>query len=143
MMPADRKEHGNLAQPPQLDTGGMTMHRIMTSILFVLQFISTAANLYAQGVSFQPAVDYFADPGPSSVAVADFNGDRVPDLAMSNSRAGSVSVLLANGDGTFRDLARYAEFGADSTYSVAAGDFYGRGILDLLVAGYGESTGDG
>ena len=119
------------------------MHRIMTSILFVLQFISTAANLYAQGVSFQPAVDYFADPGPSSVAVADFNGDRVPDLAMSNSRAGSVSVLLANGDGTFRDLARYAEFGADSTYSVAAGDFYGRGILDLLVAGYGESTGDG
>src|SRR5215471_5327686 len=123
MMPADRMAHWNLAQPAQLDTGGrMTMHRIMTSILSLLLFIPAAENLYAQGVSFQPAVDYFADPGPSSVAVADFNGDRVPDLAMSNSRAGSVSVLLANGDGTFRDLARYAEFGADSTSSVVAAD---------------------
>jgi hypothetical protein len=49
--------------------------------------------------------------GPSSVAVADLNGDGKPDLAVANAcvsgstcgnAAGSVGVLLGNGDGTFQ-----------------------------------------
>ena len=37
---------------------------------------------------------------PECVAIADFNGDGIPDLATAN-RSGSVSVLLGNGNGTF------------------------------------------
>ena len=37
------------------------------------------------------------------VAVADFNGDNRPDLAVINSDRGWLSILLGNGDGTFSD----------------------------------------
>jgi hypothetical protein len=39
---------------------------------------------------------------PRSVAVGDFNGDGLPDLAVANEGSGTVSVLLGNGDGSFQ-----------------------------------------
>ena len=47
-------------------------------------------------------LNFAAGSAPSSLAVGDFNGDQVPDLAVANGGSDSVSVLLANGDGTFR-----------------------------------------
>ena len=43
-----------------------------------------------------------------SVAVGDLNGDGKADLAVANSSTGNVSVLLGNGDGTFRTAVNYA-----------------------------------
>jgi hypothetical protein len=65
------------------------------------------------------------------VAVGDFNGDGVPDLAVTNSGPRTVSVLLGNGDGTFR-TAFNCPVGAAPT-CVAVGDFDRDGILDLVV----------
>jgi hypothetical protein len=42
-----------------------------------------------------------AGSGPDSVAVADFNGDGRPDLAVTNDHDGTVSVLLGSGNGSF------------------------------------------
>ena len=39
---------------------------------------------------------------PDSVAVGDLNGDGKPDLAIANGNVATVTVLLNNGDGTFR-----------------------------------------
>jgi hypothetical protein len=64
------------------------------------------------------------------VAVGDFNGDGIPDLAVANGSA--VSVLLGNGDGTFQAPVSYAA-GIGPIF-VAAGDFNGDGKLDLAVA---------
>src|SRR5262249_47026095 len=58
---------------------------------------------------------------PLAVAVGDFNGDCIPDLAVVNYN--SVSVLLGNGDGSFQPSIYY-DTGARST-SVAVGDFNG------------------
>jgi hypothetical protein len=52
--------------------------------------------------TFQAPVSYAAGLLPWSVAVADFNGDGVPDLAVANRGSHDVSVLLGNGDGTFQ-----------------------------------------
>jgi VCBS repeat-containing protein len=46
------------------------------------------------GGSFGGPTNFAAGDGPTSVAVADFNGDGKPDLAAANVRGGNVSVLL-------------------------------------------------
>jgi hypothetical protein len=67
---------------------------------------------------------------PTSLALGDFNGDGIPDLAVSEF---GVDILLGNGDGTFKarvlapGFLPYIEF-------FAVGDFNGDGKLDLAVA---------
>src|SRR5438876_10812139 len=72
-----------------------------------------------------------AGSNPTSAAVGDFNGDGKLDLAVANAGIKNVSVLIGNGDGTFKAP---VNFGAPGTQSVAAGDFYGAGNLGLAVA---------
>jgi len=69
---------------------------------------------------------------PVSVTAGDFNADGKPDLAIVNFGDSTVSVLLGNGDGTFRPKVDYQT--ALSPDSVATGDFNNDGILDLAVA---------
>ena len=77
--------------------------------------------------------------GPSSVAIADVNGDGKPDLVVTNDCAdssctyGSVSVLLGNGNGTFMPAVSYNSGGLGAT-SVVIADLNGDGKLDLAVA---------
>ncbi len=73
-----------------------------------------------------------------SVAVGDFNGDGKLDLAVAN---GGMSVLLGNGDGTFKTAASYGTGLGPS--SIAAGDFNGDGKLDLVVVNSGLQGGVG
>ena len=51
--------------------------------------------------TFQNAVNFAAGFGPHAVAVGDFNGDGLEDLATANSGNSKISVLLGNGDGYF------------------------------------------
>jgi hypothetical protein len=72
------------------------------------------------------------NPYASSVAIGDFNGDGALDLATTNFADSTVSVLLGNGDGTFRPPRIYGTGGFGPT-SVVAGDFDGDGRTDLVV----------
>src|ERR1700687_5197069 len=90
-------------------------------------------NTSVGDVSFQQPRSFVAGGSPFSVAVGDFNGDGVPDLAAANYRAaGTVAVLLGNGDGSFQAPRIFAA--GSYPFSVAVGDFNGDGWPDLVVA---------
>jgi hypothetical protein len=80
---------------------------------------------------FMGRTDFATLSGPEGVAVGDFNRDGILDLAIADVGSGSVSVLLGNGDGTFRAHVDYPVQGSPS--SVVARDLNGDGILDLAV----------
>jgi hypothetical protein len=75
-----------------------------------------------------------------SLAVSDVNGDGHPDLIVTNSGCTNgdcgwpsvVSVLLGNGDGTFKPAVNYAT-GGQVPVAVVVGDINGDGIPDLVV----------
>jgi hypothetical protein len=99
--------------------------------------VVTSAGLY-QGVAifqnlgggqFAPQAQTPAVSGASSVAVADFNGDGHPDLAVTG--WDGVSILLNNGDGSFGFPTAYAASGINNWVSV--GDFNLDGKADLAV----------
>jgi hypothetical protein len=92
--------------------------------------------------TFQAAVHYAADSGPVSVAVADLNGDGIPDLAVANLFSNDLSILLGKGDGTFQAAVNYlvgplAQYTSGSKSCLAVKDFNGDGIPDLAVVGAG------
>ena len=108
------------------------MTRASRLFLMAVSHLLFAAAAEAQGVSFIARRDFAAGFAPLSVAVGDFNGDGVEDLAVANHSSNNVSVLLGNGDGSFQAA---LDFGAGSSpRSVAVGDFNGDGRPDLAVA---------
>jgi hypothetical protein len=72
---------------------------------------------------------------PFSLAAGDFNGDGIPDVAVTSSAPGAIQILLGNGDGTFRQGASYSTaFG----FYVATASLRHNGILDLVIGVAGE-----
>jgi hypothetical protein len=75
-----------------------------------------------------------AQSSPYSMAVGDFNHDGNLDVAVVSycCPASGVSILLGNGDGTFRPPVQYPV--GDQPFSIVAADFNHDGNLDLAVA---------
>src|SRR5262249_5953189 len=62
--------------------------------------------------TFQPARNLNVGPNPFAVAIGDFDGDGTPDLAVTHaspipSGPETVTILLGNGDGSFRNAGDY------------------------------------
>jgi hypothetical protein len=74
---------------------------------------------------------------PVSVATADLDADGRVDVVTANHEGDTVSVLLGNGDGTFRPRTDYP--GGDGPYWVHAADLDADGDLDVAVANYYSS----
>ncbi len=74
---------------------------------------------------------------PISIALGDFNGDGYLDIAVANQNVdpqqpGEVSILLGNGNGTFRSPVSYAIGGRPT--AIVADKFAQNGPVDLVVA---------
>lgn len=83
---------------------------------------------------FLPAVTYASGGGaPSSVAVADMNGDGKPDLVVANTSSNTVGILQGNGNGTFQTAVTY-DVGGQIPVSVAVGNLLLERGLQVVVA---------
>src|SRR5205814_2882547 len=103
--------------------------------------VNTVSILLGKGDgSLEPASAFATGPDPNQVAAGDLNGDGKTDLVTASSRYEYhfVSVLLGNGDGTFRANTDYEV--ANAAQAVAIADLNGDGKLDLAVAAPGGSA---
>ena len=101
-------------------------------------------------VTFKSPEIYPTGRTPMAVAVGDFNGDGVPDLAVANAGNpqigdnGGISILLGNGDGTFRPATNSPA--GKNPFAIATADFNRDGKIDLAMidsSGVGVILGNG
>lgn len=100
---------------------------IISVALFSIAILLFQVTASAQSASFT-RTDY-PTLGNNHIAT-DLNGDGIPDLAGTGNNA--ASVMLGNGDGTFRPKINYPVGG--QAQDLAAGDFNGDGRIDLVVS---------
>lgn len=116
---------------------------------------SNAPRLFVAGSLALALTGCFSDPTkvntfpvPTSVVIADLNGDGAPDLALSRgvvaetgeNRKGLMTVVLQNAStrGTFQGNSDYDSDTGPS--SIAVGNIAGTGAADLAVANYNSGT---
>jgi hypothetical protein len=107
-------------------------------VIWILMNNTTAG---ATSPDFLPRQALATDANPTSVALADFNGDSKLDVVCANRNAGTVSVFLNRmAPGVVNiDFAPVRSFDTGYAVAVAAGDINGDGRPDLAVANYSAS----
>jgi len=119
------------------------MAKIAHRIFLVGILLYAAAG--SASVSLRAPVSYPVGTNPRTVAVGDFNGDGKPDLAVidvgdsTKNDPGGVSILLGNGDGTFKPAINFAV--GNNPSLVAVGDFDNDGKDDLAIMRPGVAGG--
>ena len=115
------------------DEGGTMKSALFAPLAIACWLLVPAPPSRAQQVSFSPAGLFAVGVGPGAVAVGDFNGDGVPDLAVANTGGpgNTVSILLGTGTGGFAPGATVSV--GDRARTIAVGDFNGDGKPDLAV----------
>jgi hypothetical protein len=99
-----------------------------------------------QLLSFSAPASFHFNRDPAAVAVADFTRSGHQDLAVTDDLGQTLTILLGNGDGTFRNAGTLPGGGEPA---LATGDFTGDGIPDIvqgtrsgvrLLLGNGDGT---
>jgi len=113
------------------------MRRYLRYLLFVMVLVPLWAMANTWN-GFTAASPIATGTTPEGIAVGDFNGDGIPDLAVANTGSNSVSIFLGNGDGTFT-LHSTLTTGV-APVMVAVADFNGDGKPDLAVTNSGSNS---
>jgi hypothetical protein len=97
--------------------------------------------------SLSAGVNYGSSGSLTSVAIADFNGDGIPDIAALNLGGDGVEIFTGKGDGTFTPSGSYSTGGSNANGSkngafnqIVTGDFNKDGHIDIAVANYSSSN---
>lgn len=128
---------GDVDRDGKLDL--ITPNRVSDATYGAANTVSVLRNTGAPGVlAFAAKKDYSVGRTPTSVALADIDGDGWLDLAVSNYSDDTVSVLRNTGNGSF---AARINFGVGAgPHTVAVADLDGDGKPELVVANYDAAT---
>ncbi len=107
----------------------------MKRLFFTAFFLSASLTCFTQSFSTK---SYPVGAGPAQIIAADFNGDHIPDLATVNGGANTVSILINNGNGTFRPQVEFAT--GPGPVGLAAVDWNKDGKMDLVVVNSGADA---
>ncbi len=122
------------SNPPTL--GGSVSFIDTTSGGAVLDTAALAPPVLTQTFAASPAVT--TGYHPALIAIGDYNGDGIPDLASANRDSNSVSIRLGKGDGTFYQAVPDILVG-NGPWAIATADLNGDGKLDLAVANQNDN----
>ena len=92
--------------------------------------------------TFSSPTNYSTGKGshPCSIAIGDFNNDRIMDIAVGNFGSSTISIFLGHGNLIFLNQTTYS-VGIDSQpYSIAVCDFNNDTHLDVAVANYASNN---
>ena len=131
-----------LGTGPMAPTGSVSFTDGTTDA--VIGTVSITPATATQNFVLAPTVSALSTP--LVVALADVNGDGIPDL-VTGTNGNGITVQLGNGDGTFQAPSSNG-FPGGSVTSIAFGDFSGDGKLDIVAAVNGSvgvilGNGDG
>jgi len=106
------------------------------SVFFLAAGMLIIAAWPSDGLQQSPSQPETIGRVPHAIAVGDFNGDSIPDVAVPAAAERKVTVLLSNGRGGFAFNHSYPT-GTGPSW-VETGDFNGDQKLDLVTANTGE-----
>ncbi len=114
----------------------MVLNKVMQGVLFLGVVCALVGgsilSAQAQNLTYTPTPSNPVGRAPQAIATGDFNGDGRWDLATVNGTSDDVSVLLGNGNGTFRSA---VSFGVGKIpLALVAEDMDRDGVLDLVLA---------
>ncbi|HEV2423273.1 MAG TPA: FG-GAP-like repeat-containing protein [Terriglobia bacterium] len=104
----------------------------------LLALLCLGATTIARAQQFLVAPQFATGEAPYAVAVADVNGDGIPDLVTGDQLANAVSVMLGNGDGTFQPQVEYTT--GFEPISIVVADLNQDGKLDVAVTNFEDDT---
>ncbi len=94
--------------------------------------------LFSTGLGFDVGPTLPSGAGPRALALGDFDGDRILDIAVAHEVDDDVGVALGNGDGSFTPTPTLPT--GTSPLGLAAADLDGSDGDDLVVANFGGSN---
>ena len=118
-----------------LPTGNRSLTAVYTGDSVNQPSRSTAVSMSVTALAekgFQSAKQYGSVSFNRTFVVVDLNGDGFADIAASDFDTNQVSVLLGNGDGTFRPAVSYSS--GLAPFQLVASDFNGDGCTDIAAA---------